>query len=78
MTPARWWQRNSQRVALGSMLLPYLAGLTLLVIGPGIAGFALSLTSYNAIQSPTWVGLENFRRLPGDEVFRIAVINSLL
>jgi hypothetical protein len=45
MTPARWWQRNSQRVALGSMLLPYLAGLTLLVIGPGIAGFALSLTS---------------------------------
>jgi multiple sugar transport system permease protein len=78
MTPARWWQRNSQRVALGSMLLPYLAGLTLLVIGPGIAGFALSLTSYNAIQSPTWVGLENFRRLPGDEVFRIAVFNSLL
>ncbi len=53
MTPARWWQRNSQHVALGSMLLPYLIGLSLLVIGPGLAGFALSLTDYNAIQPPT-------------------------
>jgi multiple sugar transport system permease protein len=65
-------------VALGSMLVPYLVGLSLLVIGPGIAGFALSLTDYNAIQSPSWAGLENFRRLPGDHVFRIAVFNSLL
>ena len=78
MTPARWWQRNSQRVALGSMLLPYLIGLSLLVIGPGLAGFALSLTDYNAIQPPTWAGLENFRRLPDDHIFRIAVFNSLL
>ena len=76
--PARWWQRNSQRVALGSMLLPYLMGLSLLVIGPGLAGFALSLADYNAIQPPSWAGLENFRRLPGDHVFRIAVFNSLL
>lgn len=77
MTPARWWQRNSQRVALGSMLAPYLIGLALLVVGPGLAGFALSLTDYNAIQPPAWAGLENFRRLSGDHVFRIAVFNSL-
>jgi multiple sugar transport system permease protein len=78
MTPARWWQRNSQRVALGSMLLPYLLGLALLVVGPGLAGFALSLTNYNAVQPPTWAGLENFRRLVDDHIFRIAVFNSLL
>lgn len=78
MTPARWWQRNSQRVALGSMLAPYLLGLAVLVIGPGLAGFALALTDYNAIQPPSWAGLANFRRLPGDEVFRIAIFNSLL
>jgi multiple sugar transport system permease protein len=73
-----WWQHNGQRLALWSMLLPYLIGLGLLVIGPGIAGFALSLTDYNAIQPPKWAGLENFRRLPDDHVFRIAVFNSLL
>ena len=60
------------------MLAPYLVGLALLVIGPGIAGFALSLTDYNAIEAPKWAGLANFRRLPGDRVFRIAVFNSLL
>ncbi|MEZ4530451.1 MAG: sugar ABC transporter permease [Thermomicrobiales bacterium] len=78
MMPARWWQRNSQHVAHGVMLFPYLAGLVLLVLGPGLAGFALSLTDYNAIQPPAWAGLENFRRLPHDHVFRIAVFNSLL
>jgi multiple sugar transport system permease protein len=55
-----------------------LIGMLLLVIGPGMAGFALSLTEYNAIQRPSWAGLENFRRLPNDHVFRIAVFNSLL
>ncbi len=78
MTLARWWQRNSQRVALGSMVLPYLIGLSLLVVGPGLAGFALALTDYNAIQPPSWAGLRNFRQLPGDSIFRIAVFNSLL
>lgn len=34
------------------MLAPYLIGLLLLVIGPGMTGFALSLTDYNAIQPP--------------------------
>lgn len=60
------------------MLAPYLIGLALLVIGPGLAGFALSLTDYNAIGPPRWAALDNFRRLPGDRVFRIAVFNSLL
>ncbi len=60
------------------MLAPYLIGLALLVIGPGLAGFGLSLTDYDAIAAPRWAGLENFRRLPGDHIFRIAVFNSLL
>lgn len=75
---AGWWKQHSQQLALGSMLIPYLVGLGLLVIAPGIAGFALSLTDYNAITSPQWSGLANFRRLPDDHIFRIAVFNSLL
>ncbi|MCC6675185.1 MAG: sugar ABC transporter permease [Thermomicrobiales bacterium] len=77
-SPGSWWRRHSERVALGSMLVPYLLGLALLVVGPALAGFALSLTDYNAIQTPRWAGLANFRRLPGDHIFRIAVFNSLL
>jgi len=60
------------------MLAPYLVGLALLVAGPALAGFAFSLTDYNAIQSPRWAGLANFQRLAADHIFRIAVFNSLL
>lgn len=78
MNPGRWWQRNSQRLALASMLAPFLIGSFALIVGPGIAGFGLSLTDYDAISAPRWTWVDNFRRLPGDRIFRIAVFNSLL
>jgi multiple sugar transport system permease protein len=60
------------------MLAPYLAGLSLLVILPAIAGFGLAFADYNALQPPRFVGLANFRDLLDDEIFRIAIGNSLL
>lgn len=59
------------------MLAPYLVGLTLLVILPAFAGFALAFTDYSALRPPTFAGLANFRELVSDEVFRIALGNSL-
>jgi multiple sugar transport system permease protein len=66
------------RVQLALMLAPYLAGLAVLVIVPAVAGFALAFTDYNALQAPRFTGLANFRELVDDEVFRLAVANSLL
>ncbi len=60
------------------MLAPYLIGLSLLVILPAIAGFGLAFTHYNALEPPRFAGLANFRELLDDEIFRIAVGNSLL
>jgi multiple sugar transport system permease protein len=60
------------------MLAPYLIGLTLLVILPALAGFALAFTDYSALRPPTFAGLANFRELVDDQVFRIALGNSLL
>jgi multiple sugar transport system permease protein len=60
------------------MLAPYLIGLTLLVVLPGLAGFGLAFLDYNAIEPPRFVGLANFRELVDDDVFRIAIGNSLL
>lgn len=59
------------------MLAPYLIGLSVLVVGPGIAGFALAFTDYNSFRSPRFAGLANFRELFDDRIFRIAVRNSL-
>lgn len=66
------------RYQLALMLIPYLAGLSALIILPALAGFGLAFTDYNALQPPRFTGLANFRGLLDDEVFRIAVANSLV
>src|SRR5688500_14725109 len=71
-------RRLGDGVHFGLMLAPYLIGLTLLVVLPGLAGFGLAFLDYNAIEPPRFVGLANFRELVDDDVFRIAIGNSLL
>jgi multiple sugar transport system permease protein len=65
------------RVQFGLMLAPYLIGLAALVVLPALASFGLAFTDYNALQPPQFAGLTNFRDLLDDEIFRIAVANSL-
>lgn len=59
------------------MLAPYLLGLSALVMVPALAGFGLAFTDYNALQPPRALGLDNFRELLRDELFRLAIANSL-
>lgn len=40
---------------------PWLLGVVLLVVGPIVASVLLSITNWNLISSPKWVGLENYR-----------------
>ena len=68
----------SERRQLALMLAPYLAGLLVLVALPAAITFALAFAEYDLIGSPAWLGLGNFRELVGDEVFRIALGNSLV
>ena len=68
----------SDRRILGLMLAPYLLGLGVLVALPALATFGLALTDYDLIRSPAVVGLDNFRELVDDRVFRIALVNSLV
>lgn len=65
------------RLQLGVMLAPYVAGLAVLVVLPALAGFGLAFTDFDALRPPRFVGLANLREMLGDEVFRIAVGNSL-
>ncbi|MGH2534035.1 MAG: carbohydrate ABC transporter permease [Thermomicrobiales bacterium] len=61
---------------LALMLAPYLLGLTILVAIPAVAGLPLAFTAYNAIEPPRFVGLDNFREMLDDRIFRIAVLNT--
>ncbi len=50
-------------------LLPGTIGLTLIVLIPQIANFALSFTAWKGVGTPRWVGLQNYQRLLTDDQF---------
>jgi multiple sugar transport system permease protein len=68
----------TERRQLALMLAPFLLGVTALVALPALVTLALAFTEYDLVRSPSFVGFENFRRLADDEVFGIALKNSLV
>jgi multiple sugar transport system permease protein len=54
-------------------LLPWLIGLVLITLGPMLASLYLSFTNYSLIQAPSWIGLDNYTRMLGDERFHNAL-----
>ena len=76
----RRWRRKvwSYRAAY-TMMSPFFIGFALFTILPVLAALAISLTDYDILQAPTWIGLTNFRTLfLYDDVFIIAVRNTLV
>ena len=65
------------RTSLYLLLAPYLSGVGVLVVVPVALAVALAFTSYDGLTAPTFTGLDNFRTLAHDPLFRIAAQNSL-
>lgn len=60
-------------------LLPFTILFFTFTILPVLAAMGLSFTSFDMIQRPRWVGLQNYIRLfLADEIFLIAVKNTLI
>ena len=68
----------SYRRQLALFLAPYLLGTLVLVVLPALATVTVSFTDYQAIQPPTWVGLDNFRRLAETPLVRLGLYNTLI
>ncbi|MET4061908.1 multiple sugar transport system permease protein [Arthrobacter sp. UYP6] len=54
-------------------LSPWILGLVVITIGPMAASLYLSFTDYNLLETPEWVGFENFSRMMDDA----RLLNSL-
>ncbi len=54
-------------------LLPWLAGLVVITAGPMVASLWISFTNYNLIQSPRFIGVQNYVRMFQDP----RLVNSL-
>jgi multiple sugar transport system permease protein len=50
-------------------ILPWLIGLLLFTLGPILASFYFSLTNFEVVRAPIFVGLENYDRLINDKLF---------
>ncbi len=70
----------AQREALTAymFIVPLLLGFILWNIGPLIASFVMSLTDYNLLKPPQFVGFDNYTSLLEDSVFPIAFRNTML
>jgi multiple sugar transport system permease protein len=71
--PRRRW-RSSETLAAVLFLLPALFGFTVFYLVPLVRGVILSLTDWDLLSPPNFVGLQNFQELFSDRLFW----NSLL
>ncbi len=66
----RWWGLV--------FVLPVVLYFAAFSIFPVVFGFALSLTDYDLLDPPNWVGVDNFRALLSDRLFLTAFTNTLV
>jgi multiple sugar transport system permease protein len=65
-------QKRENRAAY-LFLAPWFLGLALITIGPIVASLVLSFTDYSLLESPNWIGFENYERMLDDP----RLLNSL-
>lgn len=73
------WHLMKQNKACYIMMLPFFVLFTIFTIVPVLMSFPLGLTSFNLVQFPRYIGLQNFYSLfVNDDVFLIAIRNTLI
>lgn len=67
---------RAERIWAFNFLAPFIVGIAVFYyISIGAASY-FSFTRYNLLKPATWLGLENYRYLLGDEIFRKALWNT--
>jgi ABC-type sugar transport system permease subunit len=73
--PTRAERRN---LALGLLFIsPWLIGFACFYLYPAVASFYYSFTDFRILQDPTFVGLDNYRRMVADPFFWKSLANTL-
>lgn len=79
VNPPRWRMKRRTRNTINGILFasPWLLGLLMFWIYPTVASAYYSFTSFNAVQTPKWVGFANYIKLfTADPDFWDAVYNT--
>ncbi len=79
--PRRFWHVSYRRhiQLLGAtFVLPALLFFAVFKYGPMLWAIGLSLTSYDMVSEPRFVGLENYQSLAADPIFQVTLVNTLV
>jgi multiple sugar transport system permease protein len=68
--------QKKETLAAFMFISPWIVGFIVFTLGPMIASFYLSLTQYNVIQSPTFIGLDNYKELLKDPKIPQSLYNT--
>jgi multiple sugar transport system permease protein len=71
-------ERRSEHLLVWLFLLPTVGGLALFTLVPIIASFVLAFFEWDIIESPKWVGLNNFGDILADATVRRSFLNTIL
>jgi len=72
-------RRHMKQYLEGYLLIsPWVIGFIAFTIVPMVMTFGLTFAEYDILTSPTFAGLDNFRRLMKDDVFRTAIVNTFI
>lgn len=73
------WRQAKKHRAHYLFMLPYLLLFTTFVILPVIIAIYFSFTSFNLMESPQWIGIENYVNLfVNDELFIKSILNTVM
>jgi multiple sugar transport system permease protein len=77
--PSRRFRITEETRAGWIAISPWLIGFLIFTLGPVLASVYFSLTRYDVISSPQWVGLDNYRQLlTNDDRFIRSIRNTLI
>lgn len=71
-------RRSSRDGGYWIFMLPGLVAFFVVIAVPFLATIAVSLTKWNGVQTPKWVGLDNYANLLGDPFFMSSFLNTLI
>ncbi len=68
-TRFRMSNRKREAIWAYAFLSPWILGFVIFLAGPMIASLYFSFTKYKVVKPPVWIGLDNYTRMFGDELF---------
>ncbi len=68
--------QKQETLAAILFISPWIVGFLIFTLGPMVASFYLSLTEYNVIQAPSFVGWENYTNMLSDPKISQSLYNS--